>query len=198
MRSCLSCCSSLSPLVQSSAKFCGDRCRQRAHRAQVRLPFPPELVELSRWIRRSVDKIPLQVSGRNASSTASKTWSSYAAAEASSVGAGLGFVLNGDGIVCVDLDHCLDGSSVVAGWAQQIVDQVPDTFVEVSPSGDGLHVWGRSSFAGGRRFTVDGGGVEIYSTARYLTMTGRKFRGSKDRLADLDGFIDFLLGACDG
>jgi primase-polymerase (primpol)-like protein len=198
MRSCLLCRSSLSPLVQSSAKFCGDRCRQRAHRAQVRPVFPVELLELSRWIRRSVDKIPLQVSGRNASSTAPKTWSSYAAASSSSVGAGLGFVLNGDGIVCVDLDHCLGESSVVAGWARQIVDSIPGTFVEVSPSGDGLHVWGRSSFAGGRRFTVDGGGVEIYSTARYLTMTGRKFRGSKDRLADLDGFIEFLLGGCDG
>lgn len=198
MRSCLSCSSSLSPLVQSSAKFCGDRCRQRAHRAQVRLPFPVELLELSRWIRRSADKIPLQVSGRNASSTASKTWSSYAVASASSVGAGLGFVLNGDGIVCVDLDHCLGESSVVADWAREIVGQIPGTFVEVSPSGDGLHIWGRSSFAGGRKFTVDGGGVEIYSTARYLTMTGRKFRGSKDRLADLDGFIQFLLGAHDG
>ena len=198
MRSCLSCSSSLSPLARIDAKFCGDRCRQQSHRAQVRPVFPVELLELSRWIRRSVDKVPLQVSGRNASSTAPQTWSSYAAASSSSVGAGLGFVLNGDGIVCVDLDHCLSESAVVAGWARKIVGQVPGTFVEVSPSGDGLHIWGRSSFAGGRRFTVDGGGVEIYSTARYLTMTGRKFRGSKDRLADLDGFIEFLLGGCDG
>ena len=193
MRSCLSCSSSLSPLVQSSAKFCGDRCRQRAYRAQVRLPFPSELLEEDRWIRRSMDKIPLQVSGRNASSTAPQTWSSYAAASSSSVGAGLGFVLNGDGIVCVDLDHCLVESSVVAGWARQIVGQIPGTFVEISPSGDGLHIWGRSSFAGGRRFTVDGGAVEIYADARYLTMTGRKYEGSTDVLADLDEFVEWLL-----
>ena len=194
MRSCLSCSSSLSPLARIDAKFCGDRCRQQAHRAQVRLPFPSELLECDRWIRRSVDKVPLQVSGRNASSTAPQTWSSYAAAAASGVGAGLGFVLNGDGVVCVDLDHCLGESSVVEDWAREIVGQIPGTFVEVSPSGDGLHVWGRSSFVGGRRFAVDGGMVEVYSTARYLTMTGRKFRGSKDRLADLDGFIEFVLG----
>jgi len=198
MRSCLSCSSSLSPLARIDAKFCGDRCRQQAHRALVRLPFPSELLECDRWIRRSVDKVPLQVSGRNASSTAPQTWSSYAAAAASGVGAGLGFVLNGDGVVCVDLDHCLGESSVVEDWAREIVGQIPGTFVEVSPSGDGLHVWGRSSFVGGRRFAVDGGMVEVYATARYLTMTGRKFRGSKDRLADLDGFIEFLLGACDG
>jgi primase-polymerase (primpol)-like protein len=155
--------------------------------------FPVELLELSRWIRRSVDKVPLQVSGRNASVTAPMTWSSYEVASSSSVGAGLGFVLDGDGIVCVDLDHCLGESSVVAGWARKIVGQIPGTFVEVSPSGDGLHVWGRSSFAGGRRFTVDGGGVEIYSTARYLTMTGRKYEGSTDVLADLDEFVEWLL-----
>ena len=155
--------------------------------------FPVELLELSRWIRRSVEKVPLQVSGRNASSTAPQTWSSYAAASSSSVGAGLGFVLNGDGIVCVDLDHCLVESSVVAGWARQIVGQIPGTFVEISPSGDGLHIWGRSSFAGGRRFTVDGGAVEIYADARYLTMTGRKYEGSTDVLADLDEFVEWLL-----
>jgi primase-polymerase (primpol)-like protein len=180
--------------MRIDAKFCSSACRLRAHRAQVRLPFPSELLECDRWIRRSVDKVPLQVSGRNASSTAPQTWSSYAAAAASGVGAGLGFVLNGDGVVCVDLDHCLGESSVVEDWAREIVGQIPGTFVEVSPSGDGLHVWGRSSFVGGRRFAVDGGMVEVYSTARYLTMTGRKFRGSKDRLADLDGFIEFVLG----
>jgi primase-polymerase (primpol)-like protein len=181
-------------LARIDAKFCGDRCRQQAHRALVRLPFPSELLECDRWIRRSVDKVPLQVSGRNASSTAPQTWSSYAAAAASGVGAGLGFVLNGDGVVCVDLDHCLGESSVVEDWAREIVGQIPGTFVEVSPSGDGLHVWGRSSFVGGRRFAVDGGMVEVYSTARYLTMTGCKFRGSKDWLVDLDGFIEFVLG----
>jgi len=179
--------------MRSDARFCSTRCRVQSHRVNARPVFPVELLELSRWIRRSVDKIPLQVSGRNASSTAPQTWSSYAIASSSSVGAGLGFVLNGDGIVCVDLDHCLSESSVVADWARKIVGQVPGTFVEVSPSGDGLHVWGRSSFAGGRRFTVDGGGVEIYSTARYLTMTGRKFEGSTDVLADLDKFVEWLL-----
>ncbi len=193
MRSCLLCHSSLSPFVRSDARFCSTRCRVQSHRVNARPVFPVELLKLSRWIRRSVEKVPLQVSGRNASVTAPQTWSSYAAASSSSVGAGLGFVLNGDGIVCVDLDHCLVESSVVADWARQIVGQIPGTFVEVSPSGDGLHIWGRSSFEGGRRFTVDGGAVEIYADARYLTMTGRKFEGSSDVLADLDEFVEWLL-----
>jgi len=191
---CARCHSSLSPLVRSDSLYCGTRCRVAAHRSRPRLPFPVDLIAAPRWVRRNVDKVPLRLNGRNASSTDSSSWSDYESAAAGNAGVGLGFVVNGDGIVCVDLDHCLDESATVAGWAQTIVDSIPRTFVEVSPSGDGLHVWGRSDFVGGRRIQVDGGMVEVYATGRYLTMTGKKFSGSSNRLADLSRFIDSILG----
>lgn len=103
----------------------------------------------------------------------------------SSVGVGPGFVLNGDGIVCIDLDHCLvDG--VLESWAQEIVDMVPRTYIEVSPSGDGLHIWGRGELARGRRIQIPGGFVEAYATGRYLTVTGAAWTGSVGTLASLD------------
>ena len=76
-------------------------------------------------------KVPVTANGRPASSTDSATWCSYRDAVRSTAGAGVGFVLNGDGIACLDLDHCLvDGKP--AAWAQRILDRVPATYVEVS------------------------------------------------------------------
>ena len=103
-------------------------------------------------------------------------------------------MLNGDGIVCIDLDHCLtDGQ--LEPWAAEILELTPATYVEVSPSGDGLHIWGRASgFSGGRRFSWHGGMVEVYATERYLTVTSRPFDGSKRILGDLSNLIDVLVG----
>jgi hypothetical protein len=185
MRSCSRCATRLSPLARIDARFCSTRCRVAAHRAKPAPTFPVELEDADRWIRYSPTKVPLTVDGRAASSTDASTWSSHAEAMGSSVGAGPGFVLNGDGIVCIDLDHCLvDG--VLEPWAQEIVDMVPATYIEVSPSGDGLHVWGRGELARGRRIGVDGGFVEAYATARYLTVTRDAWTGSVGTLGRLD------------
>ena len=42
--------------------------------------------------------------------TDSQALSTYSEAKSSEDGDGLGFVLNGDGIICIDLDHCYDGA----------------------------------------------------------------------------------------
>jgi primase-polymerase (primpol)-like protein len=97
-------------------------------------------------------------------------------------GDGLGFVLNGDGIVCIDLDHCFDG--VPSVQAQAVLDLFPDTYVEVSPSGTGLHIWGFAPLLKGRRFTLNGLSVEVYPSGRYMTVTGNAVNSSS--FADLD------------
>jgi len=136
------------------------------------------------------------VNGQPASSTDERTWTTFADASSSSTGAGAGFVLNGDGIVCIDLDHCLiDGEPV--DWVRPVLELVPATYVEVSPGGDGLHIWGLGRLATGRRLKVDGGQVEIYGNGRYLTVTGKAFSRVID-LADLQPLIDALLGLSNG
>jgi primase-polymerase (primpol)-like protein len=136
------------------------------------------------------------ITGQPASSTDERTWTTFADASASSVGAGAGFVLNGDGIICVDLDHCLvDGEPV--DWVRPVLELVPATYVEVSPSGDGLHIWGLGRIATGRRLKIDGGQVEIYGNGRYLTVTGQPFSRVSD-LADLQPLINALLGLSNG
>lgn len=126
--------------------------------------------------------MPLTIAGLAASSTNPDTWSDYQAAIDSKIGDGPGFVLNGDGIVCIDLDHCYNGE--LAPEAQAILDQLPETYVEISPSGTGIHIWGFANLEKGRRFSRNGQSVEIYPSGRYITITGQAL--SQARFANLE------------
>lgn len=171
-------------------RYCSTRCRVAAHRARHALPT--ELTSRPRWVRHTATKVPLAVDGRAASSTDPRTWTDYATARRSRHGAGLGFVLDGDGVVCIDLDHCLNGDGTVAAWARAILDRCPPTYIEISPSGDGLHIWGTGTVRHGRRLTLTGGTAEIYGTGRYITITGRRHGTSPAMLADLSDVITHL------
>jgi primase-polymerase (primpol)-like protein len=100
------------------------------------------------------------------------TWASFEDARKARKGDGVGFVLNGDGIVCIDLDDCVtDG--VISDEAQSLIDSFPKTFVEFSPSNRGIHLWGLGTLHAGRRFERNGLKIEVYGTGRYLTVTGK-------------------------
>lgn len=129
--------------------------------------------------------MPIQIDGRAASSTNPDTWASFVEVKAAS--GRLGFVLGG-GVGCIDLDHALVGG-VLSAPARRILDAVGPTWVEVSPSGDGLHVWGRLPEAPGRVMTIDEQAVEVYSVGRYMTVTGVRFEDSPLVLADLSGIV---------
>ena len=175
---------------RKDARFCSGRCRTAAHRARTRVP--QELVARDRWVRRSHRKVPLTTASRAASSTDPATWCTYREARRSKVGAGLGFVLNGDGIVCIDLDHCLEAGAV-APWAQVILDKLPPTWVQVSASGRGLHVWGLADVRRGRNLRASGRTIEVYGDKRYLVITGRTFGDTPRRLADISEVVASLL-----
>jgi primase-polymerase (primpol)-like protein len=181
-------------MARGHAVTCSPRCRKA--RSRKNRTIPAELTSRPRWIRRTARKVPLTVHGEAASSTDPSTWSRYRDAARSTAGAGLGFVLDGDGVVCLDLDHCLDADGTVVAWAQGVLDAAGGTWAEVSASGDGLHVWGYGRLPGGtgRRLRLGGGGsVEVYGDGRYITVTGRTFGGTPQRLGDLQTVIDSLL-----
>lgn len=152
------------------------------------------MTEKARWIRWELvnrkgraTKVPLTIADRAASSTDSGTWSTFTEAHDSTVGAGLGFVL-GDGVGCIDLDHCITGG-VVADWASAILDRCPPTFIEVSQSGEGLHIFGLLPEGPGRNIRRGDAAVEFYSAGRYIAMTGDRFGGAPSSLADLSEVI---------
>nr|WP_248493463.1 bifunctional DNA primase/polymerase [Streptomyces sp. PLM4] len=180
------------------ARFCSTRCRVAAHRAAKKDAVPNELKTRDRWVRRAANKTPLTTAGMAASSTDPRTWSTHKDATASSAGVGLGFVLSDvDDVVCIDLDHCLNPlTGRLAPWAAAIVRDAGATYVEVSPSGDGLHIWGRADVRQGRRIRrLDGTAVEIYGTGRYIAMTGRRHGNAPSILADLSDVVRVLTSS---
>ena len=110
-------------------------------------------------------KVPTMINGRNASSTAPATWTSYAAAAASKVGRGLGFAL-GDGIGCIDLDDAVAPDGTLSALAQDVLSANPGAWVELSVSGTGLHVWGLLDAQPGRVLP----GIEVYSQGRFIAL----------------------------
>lgn len=181
-----------------NARFCSGRCRMAAHRAGRAKadPLPSAMTRRRQWVRRTATKVPLSVVGpkvRPASSTDPETWSTYSAVNRSTAGSGLGFVLSVmDNLVCIDLDHALlDGE--LRPWARRIVDGLPETYIEVSPSGTGLHIWGFGTVGQGRRIRRGESSVEVYDRGRYITVTREPFEGAPSRLADLTRVIADLL-----
>ncbi|MCT6900141.1 MAG: hypothetical protein M3Z40_03730 [Bifidobacterium sp.] len=179
-------------------RFCSDACRQRAHRADRRMPVPPDMAMADRWLRwrlahrgDGTSKRPIRFDGAPASSTDPATWTSLPTAEQSKEGDGLGFALGG-GFACVDLDRCYDSRGHLAGWAKMLLAPVAGrTWVEISPSGRGLHIWGRCAERKGVkvRGLMD---AEAYSQGRYMTYTGHAWRDSPARLTDLTYLFDII------
>lgn len=112
------------------------------------------------------------------------TWCSYREAKASGFGDGFGFVL-GDGVGGLDLDGVVDADGSLAEAARTLLDALPATYTEVSPSGRGLHVFGLMPERPGRVVGFAGIKVEIYSKGRFFTVTGRRWGGAPSSLADL-------------
>ncbi len=190
-RTCEMCPEPMPITARSHARTCSPRCRKALSRAN-KTSLPIELTTRDRWVRRAANKVPLTIGDIPASSTDPRTWSSYKDAASSSAGVGLGFVLSGvDDIVCLDLDHCLNPlTGRLAPWAAAIIRDAGATYVEVSPSGDGLHIWGRADVRQGRRIRrPDGTAVEVYGTGRYIAMTGRRHGSCPSILADLSAVV---------
>ena len=88
---------------------------------------------------------------------------------------GLGFMFSGSGLVGIDLDHCVNSDGSLTPLAEEVV-RLAGSYTEYSPSGQGLHIIGEGQTPpGGNRNQALG--LEMYSEARYFTMTGKVFNG---------------------
>jgi primase-polymerase (primpol)-like protein len=161
--------------------------------------MPPELKPLKNWVLwapvgTKPTKRPIQISGYGASTTKSKHWSSFDDAKQAYERAvaqgfmelrekgkpvqrlpvgGVGFVFDGqpdaEGLVFagVDFDKVISGGEI-ASLAQQRIRHL-GSYTEQSVSRGGLHVIVKArALASG----IAHGGVEMYTSGRYFTMTG--------------------------
>lgn len=131
------------------------------------------------WIRTERGQLlPLcPRTGKAASSTDVKTWGTLDEAlglVARKKAHGVGYMV-GDGITAIDLDW--KGSATVPTWAEGIIERL-DSYTELSPSGQGAHVFvlGEASRAGMKR-KMEGGSIEIYSRHRFIRITGWLWQG---------------------
>lgn len=94
---------------------------------------------------------------------------------------GFGFQL-GDGIACVDLDHCRDAETGgIKSGASEVIARL-NSFTEVSRSGQGVHIFcqtQRPPTRGCRK-----GQIEIYTEKRWIAVTGDHLTGTPTDLAD--------------
>ena len=128
-------------------------------------------------------KLPTDAQGRKVSATDPRNFMSFgdalAAYQDNDKLDGIGFALTPDaGLCCIDLDHCFnDGRLLTQAW--MVLKDIGATYTELSPSGEGLHVWIKGNLPneeGGRKFKApDGTGIEIYHHGHYFTMTGNRF-----------------------
>jgi len=124
--------------------------------------------------------MPLQTTGRYASSTNPETWTDFISAEQaynSGKFDGIGFVFSEeDNLVGVDLDDVYDLTDGFINAAMQQLAQKIDGYMEISPSGTGVKIFTRSQPF--HAHTDHAIGFEAYSKGRYFTVTGHHLSGA--------------------
>lgn len=128
-------------------------------------------------------KVPYATDGVLASSVDPATWDTFENCKNHPESFdGIGFVFK-EGVVGIDLDHCIGDDGVVLPWAREILEEFP-TYTEKSPSGEGLHLFIESDadFTGRRKnWTNEANGkmegIECYMKGRFFTVTGDVFEG---------------------
>lgn len=144
--------------------------------------IPEELKLYKQWVLwkltptdKGYTKVPYQINGIDpADSTNRNTWSSFLDVEeaySQGIAEGIGFVLTeDDGFACLDVDG-LEDINNLSLIVQQMVDL---SYSELSPSGQGLHVWIKGFKHDNKKLMNKNTslGFEIYDKKRFITFTG--------------------------
>jgi hypothetical protein len=157
--------------------------------------IPQEMRDYRQWIVWRYEdregtkptKVPYCIgTGYMASSTDPSTWSTFDdAVRALTKGYdGIGFVLSDNDPYCfIDLDDPYEKNKqggMKHNNPQEILDRqlnvfnVFNSYAEKSPSGKGLHIIVRGKVPSGRKRAA----IEVYSSERYMTMTGDVYRNA--------------------
>jgi putative DNA primase/helicase len=136
--------------------------------------IPASMKSKNQWVCWKLDgkrKLPFDAkTGRMASSTDSSTWSDYQTAQDAVERYGynnVGFELLRE--IAIDIDHGRDEAGNLTPLARNVVENFSDTFIEVSQSGEGLHIFCYGSIPAAIKTRE----IEIYSEKRFIAVTGR-------------------------
>lgn len=158
---------------------------------------------LWKWVWREPGKWvkpPFQTNSSYASSTNSRTWTTFDKAweayQSNEDWNGIGFVLTQDaGIVGFDIDHLGGEESAEADQVTTIV-QTLNSYTEVSPSGNGLRILAIGKLPPSKRRK---GCYEVYDLGRYLTITGDHVEETplsiEPRQAEIEQVYELIFGS---
>lgn len=128
------------------------------------------------------------------------TWRSYreafAACWKTGQYSGVGFVLASElPYICIDLDHCVDSTTCEmkepAATIVARIRQAGGTYIEFSPSGEGLHIWGKAVLPSPKEKGLRSGGIEMYRQGRYLTVTGKPLDNAP--ISDIQSVVNAII-----
>ena len=146
--------------------------------------IPAELKKEPRWVCWKFEqrggkttKVPYTPTGRRAKSNDPATWAAFDECRAAHEGGcfdGIGFQLDGSGIVGVDIDHAKDAAGNWNTAAADITERLA-SYAEISPSGEGVHIFIKAVKTGNKSKNA-AAGVEMYDTKRFFTVTGNLYR----------------------
>ena len=157
------------------------------------LPEIPQVMKDKRqWVRWKLEsrhgkltKVPYRVDGKPAASDNPNDWTDYYTAVTGATinkDGGVGFMF-AEGFAGIDLDGCRDMlTGEITWWATKIIESLDGVYVEVSPSGTGLHIFVIGTVPGAdKKFNLNpaiGYGkaaIEVYDSRRYFTITGEPY-----------------------
>ena len=178
---------------------------------------PQELKDLPNWVGWKLEtrdgkptKVPYSRPGVRAASTNPQDWVNFndVCNIISSKEKGIGFVFDGNGIVGIDLDHCFNLDGTIKHEFANVLSTLK-SYTEISPSGNGLHVFIKCEEhpyywkdeptdehpEGMEHFGRKKNDLEIYSKARYFTITGMKWNGCPLKIIEYTA--DVVRKICD-
>lgn len=204
--------------LRSSGGFGGKRNKERSELSSIlptkftsestRYAFvPASLKAKKQWVCWKLEprengkstKVPYQPNGMHASVSDPRTRSTFEECQAQVHNfGGLGFVFTKEArIIGIDLDHCYKTDGSLEDWAEAIVAACSNSYIERSPSGDGLHIlcFGIPIETGARKWSKPGTaieqGIEVYDGGRYFTVTGKAI--VRNEISDCQTALDQIF-----
>lgn len=125
-------------------------------------------------------KIPYDIKGHKASSTDPASWSTFKEVKAISNQIGIVFTPAND-LLGIDIDHCLINKKIQHEKAEQIAELIleADTYTEISPSGEGLHLFFEIIDPPFALKSNKQAPFECYTNGRYFTVTANTYGEAK-------------------
>ena len=180
--------------------------REKALRAAV----PDEMKARKNWVavktwksaeKDKLSKRPIDCNtGNYAESDNPETWTTFDKAleyVREHGGTTVAYALDGkDKVSCVDIDRCFDENGELSETAKEALKRSGATYAEKSVSGNGLHIFGKTSGMDIRTFSKNGD-LEFYQKEHFIAMTGDGAK-TKDLINfDTCGMKPYLESKCE-